>query len=165
MHPTRNEAATVGPGFGAIIEIEEGGAMSKVIEGKRGGEPDHPTTVEDHELPPLAVERPTEFTPAPAFAKSSRLIRWMGWLLGAVILIGGGGLVWWIMSQGEEVIAPTAVDPHVSPEVLRTWAPGAAPGEIDPHVSPEVLRTWTPGVAPGEIDPHVSPEILRSRTP
>ncbi len=109
--------------------------MSKVKEREHGVEPDRPTTIEDHELPPLeTIERPSEFTPAPT---PSMFIRWMGWLLGVLALVGGGGLIWWavVNSSTNDVTdldaIPTEVEAAYNAETRALLDSMVVPVQID----------------------------------
>jgi hypothetical protein len=152
---SRNSPATVlQPGVwrkDRSSKLKKGGAMSKVIEREQSAEDDHSTTVEDHELPPLeTIERPVEFTPTPAAPKPSTFVRWMGWLLGAVILVGGAGLIWWAASQGDDVSTP----PEVAPEVT-----GVDPLSLESLALLRSLPVMIPAEVAG-VDP-LSLESLR----
>ena len=112
-------------------------------------------------------ERPSREVLPPR--KAPPFVRWLAWIVGILLVAGTAGLVWWNVTTSEELVAPpiASIDPHQSPEILRTQVPGpVAPSiaSIDPHQSPEILRTQVPGPAApsiASIDPHQSPEILR----
>lgn len=120
--------------------------------------------------PGTGTRPPTEvgFRPpgAPPPLKRTPIVRWMAWLVGFAILAVAAALL--VNAFGEETVAPgeSEIDPHDSPEILRTAvpAPAAAPAlspfsEVDVQRSPEALRP-APAAAVTPPDPHVNPEIL-----
>ena len=116
-------------------------------------------------------ERPSREVLPPR--KAPPFVRWLAWIVGILLVAGTAGLVWWNVTTSEELVAPpiASIDPHQSPEILRTQVPGpAAPSiaSIDPHQSPEILRIQVLApVAPSiaSIDPHQSPEVVRIQVP
>ncbi len=142
--------------------------MSKVRERPAGMEPRPDRKQPETRERPSDRMRPTPVPPP----EVSKYVRWLAWLVGVLVLLGTVALIWWGFGvQEDQLVAPGIenIDPHESPEILRTNIPGlTAPGieNIDPHESPEILRTNIPGLtAPGieNIDPHESPEMLRRR--
>ncbi len=122
----------------------------------------------------LDERQPTKEQPQPVITppEPSRFVRWLAWIVVVMAVVGTAGLIWWSVANPveEQLVAPPieSIDPHQSPEILRTWVPvslvAPAIGLIDPHESPEILRTGVSGsVVPSisSIDPHESPEILR----
>lgn len=126
---------------------------------------------------PQVMERPvsTEVRPSERVAQPVPKVRrapsmnWLGWLIVAVVVLGGAALIWYGITTGDEpaaVQAPVAIDPHESPEVMRiepsqTWASPRVPGltlvtpavdVIDPHESPEIMRI-------PRVDPFANPRI------
>ncbi|MGD2061705.1 MAG: hypothetical protein PVF87_12610, partial [Acidimicrobiia bacterium] len=126
--------------------------MTKVIEKPRELTSEEKATVQDHELPPLrTIERPEEFQRAPMSPGPSKFIRWMGWALGVLLLVGAGGLVWWTASQSDSgTSVPGVIDPHVSPEILHgVWGAGSVGVDALSLESLHLLRSLpTQGIDP-----------------
>lgn len=116
------------------------------------------------------AEELARHVPTPEKAPSE-FIRWMGWILSIAVLCGLVGAVWYGLASDD--LAPATLDRHDAAAALRA-GPLVAPSDVDPHESPEILRvTATPEfdpmltgefsgsifVAPSEVDPHESPEI------
>lgn len=92
---------------------------------------------------PVREHRPLEkeMKRPPAVPKPTPFYRWMGWVVGLVIVAGVAGLVWWgvsLIDGGEaNVVANnfTSARPPASAELV---APPL--NMIDPHESPEIMR-------------------------
>ena len=73
--------------------------------------------------------------------KRTPFVRWMAWLVGFALLIVVAGLVVNAVTEDSALPGVIDIDPHESPEILRTLTLQAqAVGDIDPRESPEVLR-------------------------
>ena len=110
-----------------------------------------------HGIPPSKVGLAPK--PDTRLDESPRFMRWLGWLLVSILVLGAGGLIWYGIAN--DSTATVAGDPPVianvnpwdNPEVATArqgadafiWSsPGAltapALAEIDPHTSPEAFR-------------------------
>jgi hypothetical protein len=136
-----------------MIENERRCTVSKVIEkpaveSHREIEAKTGAPVREHR----PLERPIKKAPEPR----RPFVRWMGWLLGAILIVGAAGGIWWAIDYfGEDLTTPpiAEIDPHESPEIMRALPPVIPRlGDIDPHESPEIMRVpgWT--VIPGSAE-------------
>ena len=92
-------------------------------------------------------------------------MRWLGWLLAGLLVVGIGALIWYAVSdETAEVAAPallTEIDLRANPE-LKGVVPGLLMtpeiASIDPRVSPETMRV---PVAPELqfVDLYENPEL------
>ncbi len=121
-----------------------------------------PKTLPETGTPAEVETRPPEVQPP---AIRTPIVRWMTWLIGLAILAVGAALVVDALSQ--DTTTPGEIDPHDSPEILRTAVPVPAAdittspfAEVSEYGSPEALRVDPPAVT--ESDPRTNPEI---RTP
>ena len=136
--------------------------------------PRHAPTEDEAQRKPARIEPPPTSGPRP--------IRWLPWLAGIIVVVAMATVVAALLTRGDDaaespaatdLTAPalSAIDPHQSPEILRTLvtiptAPSLA--DIDPRISPEVFVTATATGAPtgpsmADIDPHISPEVFAGR--
>ena len=101
----------------------------------------------------------------PPVRRRTGFVRWLGWLLVAVLVLGIGALTWYVLSDdAAEVAAPallSEIDLRTNPE-LKSVVPGLLMtprvSSIDPRVSPEIMRIpFAPALA--TIDLHENPEL------
>ena len=107
-------------------------------------------------MPQVAQRPPVVLRPTPekAVQEPHRFVRWLGWLLAAVVVVGGAGLIWYgIANEAEPVAAEQAVsitelDPYLNPELkTRINLAPASLELIDMHENPELMGA---GVVPQE---------------
>lgn len=115
--------------------------MSKVIEKP---EVESHRKIEAKTGAPVREHRPLERPIKKPPAQRPQFVRWMGWLLGSILVLGLAGGIWWAVDYfGEDLTTPpiAEIDAHESPEIMRTQ-PRVVPrlDLIDPHESPEIMR-------------------------
>ena len=106
---------------------------------------------------------------APPPSEPTRFVRWLAWIVVSLAVLGTAGVIWLAVANPFEAepVAPAieAIDPHESPEIVRTYVPLMAPAieSIDPHESPEILRgIWGAGSIGVDLVSMESLGLLRS---
>jgi len=119
---------------------------------------DRPTSSVDERIVPVR--------PVPAPPKRSGLVRWLGWILAGLLVVGGAVLFWddLFPSTTEVTAAPALsdIDPYLNPEVMTGGAVVLVTPEmlaIDLHRNPE-LKVIPFGPSIDSIDPYLNPEVM-----